>query len=235
MPAQKRRQPSRPRITRRCVYCDAEFTTYASKDSRLCSRKCQYASRKSEKRETRSCLQCDTKFETYPSVNKRYCSRQCRWASAEDRALETRRCPGCGETFQAWPSQSKTFCNQQCAWAARGVELPLQPRTCRFCKESFSPTSTNQRTCVRCSGGGRAAKARLARYGLSVPAWEALQARHEGMCWICRKRPGDNVDHCHATGKVRGALCRACNMALHFVERPDWWSAAQTYLEGGGE
>jgi hypothetical protein len=42
----------------------------------------------------------------------------------------------------------------------------------------------------------------------------------ENSCAICgkeepaRRYKTFNVDHCHHTGKVRGLLCRQCNMAL---------------------
>ena len=40
-------------------------------------------------------------------------------------------------------------------------------------------------------------------------------AAHDGLCDICRD-PIDviHLDHCHATGKVRGLLCRYCNHGL---------------------
>jgi len=66
---------------------------------------------------------------------------------------------------------------------------------------------------------------------LSEKEWDGLAARHDGLCWICRTQKATCVDHDHKTGQVRGALCRVCNMVLHYVERPDWWDSAKTYLE----
>ncbi len=36
------------------------------------------------------------------------------------------------------------------------------------------------------------------------------------ICELCRKVPEGKLclDHCHATGKFRGWLCRSCNMAI---------------------
>lgn len=57
-----------------------------------------------------------------------------------------------------------------------------------------------------------------------------MVARHDGRCWVCKAQPATTVDHDHVTGRVRGALCRVCNMVLHYVERPGWWDAAKRYL-----
>ncbi len=64
------------------------------------------------------------------------------------------------------------------------------------------------------------------RYGLTREQFYALWDSQEGKCKICNKvlifdktdksdpdaKP--HVDHCHATGKVRGILCRGCNRGL---------------------
>lgn len=36
----------------------------------------------------------------------------------------------------------------------------------------------------------------------------------DGRCAICGKKRKLCVDHCHDTGRIRGLLCRHCNMAL---------------------
>lgn len=62
------------------------------------------------------------------------------------------------------------------------------------------------------------------RYGIGLKEYQTLFESQKGLCAICLKPPtgihssGRNhvlhVDHSHATGKVRGLLCTACNQAL---------------------
>ncbi|WP_225102842.1 endonuclease domain-containing protein [Streptomyces sp. CoH27] len=41
-----------------------------------------------------------------------------------------------------------------------------------------------------------------------------------------------NVDHCHRTSKVRGLLCRACNLGIgHFDDNLDVLRNAIVYLQ----
>jgi hypothetical protein len=58
-------------------------------------------------------------------------------------------------------------------------------------------------------------KCRVQSYGLSLQDYRAMLERQGKVCGIC-KTPGKPlcVDHCHATGKVRGLLCRDCNLGL---------------------
>jgi len=54
-------------------------------------------------------------------------------------------------------------------------------------------------------------------YGLSIEEFNALVVAQNGRCAICFEVPvgrGFHVDHCHLTGRIRGLLCRGCNLAL---------------------
>ena len=55
-------------------------------------------------------------------------------------------------------------------------------------------------------------------YGITIDDYEEMFKRQGGVCAICRQPETGNirmaVDHCHASGKVRGLLCKNCNTAL---------------------
>ena len=57
-------------------------------------------------------------------------------------------------------------------------------------------------------------------YGISLEDCARLLARQGGVCAICQRQPPKRlcIDHCHATAKVRGLLCRTCNFGLGFIE-----------------
>lgn len=61
-------------------------------------------------------------------------------------------------------------------------------------------------------------RAVLRRYGVTIDDYDEMMASHNGLCAICRRVDPEGrrlaVDHNHATGRVRGLLCRPCNTAL---------------------
>ena len=55
------------------------------------------------------------------------------------------------------------------------------------------------------------------RYGIEEHDYLALLAKQNSRCAICNTDlmvVGEHVDHCHTTGKIRGILCRQCNVAI---------------------
>jgi len=57
-------------------------------------------------------------------------------------------------------------------------------------------------------------------YGLTLEEYNSMMLKQGGKCCICggKEKKALHVDHDHITGKVRGLLCRRCNVVLGFVE-----------------
>lgn len=78
---------------------------------------------------------------------------------------------------------------------------------------------------------------RLRKYGLSIPEYEKLLEIQNNSCAVCNRtetefKKGLSIDHCHATGKVRGLLCTNCNTAIGALkENPEMFKKALQYLE----
>lgn len=78
---------------------------------------------------------------------------------------------------------------------------------------------------------------RARRYGMTVEEFTALFTAQDGACASCGDpvaidAKGTHVDHCHATDRIRGILCRGCNMALGCLkDDPTRIQALADYLE----
>lgn len=68
------------------------------------------------------------------------------------------------------------------------------------------------KTCRACRDRRRAEQ----KYHLSSAEFDAFEDRLTGHCRICDRTSETalHIDHDHATGKVRGLLCRHCNLML---------------------
>lgn len=63
------------------------------------------------------------------------------------------------------------------------------------------------------------------KYGITEEQYNEMFRVQGGVCAICKFpcTSGDklSVDHCHRTNKVRGLLCRSCNLALAAVNESE--------------
>lgn len=55
------------------------------------------------------------------------------------------------------------------------------------------------------------------RYGIDLDRYLAMCTARGGKCDICSEVRPLVVDHCHATGRVRGLLCNGCNSTIGFA------------------
>lgn len=79
----------------------------------------------------------------------------------------------------------------------------------RYCKKCAVKNSSeaNKRT-----GGNLKQKWRL-----SKEQYAFMLSQQDGKCAICGKSSGQrrlDIDHCHASGHIRGLLCNRCNQAI---------------------
>lgn len=75
------------------------------------------------------------------------------------------------------------------------------------------------------------------KLGLTRERFFAALEAQGWACAICGKIPKGklDVDHCHASGKFRGMLCKGCNTALgKFKDSPALLARAIVYLLAGG-
>lgn len=60
------------------------------------------------------------------------------------------------------------------------------------------------------------------QYGITLDDLTQMKEKQEDACGICKKPFASQrdtvIDHCHATDKVRGLLCRKCNVGLGMFE-----------------
>lgn len=71
---------------------------------------------------------------------------------------------------------------------------------------------------------------------MSVEDYEKMLEQQNYKCAICGQHETQkrvlSVDHCHKTGKVRGALCAACNRGIGSLkESKEVLEAAINYLQ----
>lgn len=124
-------------------------------------------------------------------------------------------------------------------------------RQCGTCGITFALTQDNfhqdrpqhpeearrlSRRCKRCERE-RARWRNIERtYGVTKVEYLLLLAEQNGTCKICKKEcvtlESLCVDHDHLTGKVRGLLCRKCNIGLgHFDDNVGLLTNAIEYLK----
>ncbi len=110
------------------------------------------------------------------------------------------------------------------------------------CKHGHTERFTASNNCVACNKAALARDkerrrwSRLFReYGLTEKGFNDLLLRQGSLCAICECALSDlsaiHVDHCHASGLVRGLLCGRCNQAIGlFREDADVMRKAIAYV-----
>lgn len=87
-------------------------------------------------------------------------------------------------------------------------------RQYRKTPEGGSRHKLNKRKYNAKNSGITARKFRARALGVSPEAFDTILRLQGFKCAICQKDNPNCLDHCHATGKVRGVLCHKCNTAI---------------------
>jgi hypothetical protein len=133
-----------------------------------------------------------------------------------------KRCPTCGETKSAD------------AFGRRAANPRYLRSRCRACDRVQVRAYFRAHPEALRRGNRRLG---LRRVGATEADYERFFAEQRGRCAICGEDGGRrgrrlDVDHCYATGTLRGLLCSACNSGLgYFRDSPSLLRAAQSYLE----
>ena len=115
-----------------------------------------------------------------------------------------KRCPICGELKER---------SEYWKWKSRQDGLTAYCKACfnnknkKWMKENPEKLPTLQE---------KRAYSRKKNFGVSEEDYAKMLSDQNNSCAICSKEIGWEaaVDHCHTTNKVRGLLCRNCNLGL---------------------
>jgi hypothetical protein len=75
------------------------------------------------------------------------------------------------------------------------------------------------------------------RFGITLEQFNEMYISQNGKCLICDATESAlghrlAVDHCHITGKIRGLLCKSCNVGIgHLNDSIETLKRAIKYLE----
>ena len=155
-------------------------------------------------------------------------------AIEEGRKYYVGRSHTCGCVIKFVSSQGCHFC---------GMQKGRQKLAEGVCDKYHTPENTrrrlrNWRKNNKEKYEGQWLRSCIKRIGVNLTEdryWEMVENQN-GLCLICNK-PDDKgrlcIDHCHTTNKVRGLLCRNCNLALgNLKDDPLLFERCVLYLKG---
>ena len=243
-------------LVRTCGWCGASFAIAGGRSwaAKYCTDRCQSKAR-SERQNVRrrgellprSCKGCAETFKPSNAANT-WCSEKCRnkvnyqKEQAERELLRSlKRCSHCNGPLGNTRTSNAIYC-RSCA----NPSVRRQRDPCEGCGAELEGRS--RKWCDQCKETTKGARNRAAVYGLSYSDYRNLIDR--GACDICKIRLVEtlsqtqdfrevgHIDHDHATGAVRGYLCRMCNhMIGNAKDMPELLEAGAAYLRliGGDE
>lgn len=141
--------------------------------------------------------------------------------------MYTRTCRECKEQFQSDLPQ-KVLCTTCKADIERRRGEGKNARSKQYYKDNKEERKVAIRRYRR--------EYHAATYGMTADEYDTYRLSRD-TCVICDEPFKDSrdrqVDHCHKSGKVRGLLCRLCNLGLgKFRDNPELLRKAANYLGG---
>ena len=114
-------------------------------------------------------------------------------------------------------------------FALHSKGAPYVHSMCRPCQSEYS------RKRYRENKDGFTDRRLRRSFGITLADYNAMLSEQDRACAICGGTSWNErlpcVDHDHKSGKVRGLLCNACNLAIgYFNDNPDTLSRAVEYL-----
>lgn len=99
----------------------------------------------------------------------------------------------------------------------------------RLRNRSDCPKPIRVKQCLKCERAANRIRMKVynkrkwvTQYGLTWDSYQELLDSQSRKCAACEAEldcgPNTHIDHCHRTGKVRGILCRSCNIALGLLD-----------------
>jgi len=121
----------------------------------------------------------------------------------------------------------------------------FKSKPCRWCSCSFEPLAPSHLYCGdQCSSSSQSDKYLRRTYNISLADYHQMLLKQDHRCLLCLgegflMQDTHNmrlvVDHCHASGKVRGLLCHNCNRALGLLQdNQQTLERALAYLKQSG-
>lgn len=119
----------------------------------------------------------------------------------------------------------------------------FNPKPCKECGIDYTPIAPSHLYCSEdCSDTGHQRNWLRKNYNMTLDEYQEIFKKQRGLCAICgsegfaiarNQRQMIVIDHCHASGAVRGLLCHNCNRALGlFKDSVENLKNAIQYLEG---
>ena len=127
-------------------------------------------------------------------------------------------------------------------WGGRKRPSPTVTVLCGQCSQTFLARDARSKFCLECKAirdkAYKRNNALKSNFGIDADDWKMMFSLQGNACAIC-KRPGGGkaymaVDHDHQTNRIRGILCRDCNMGLgNFKDSQEFLEIAARYLLAG--